>query len=414
MANLDIVLFTVDEKNICRVGLPPKDAEDDFHARAVNIGKFENASKIAYSPDGKIYAVRGEQLYEGLLPSSVGVDWFSEAQLVGNSGWDQFKLIFFHPSDRLYAVTHDGHLYKGIPPTIEDESWINSQAKRLNGERWNEFTTLFYDPMGMLYGATPEKLVKGIYPNSTTTNWVENAEEVGNGPCWGLLSHFMAFTPDDHMWCVNKSTGEMLTGPPPTNSAENWEDNAQKLGSGFQVYKHLLLMKDKTINTIQNLTFLPGIAKTSEEQVVKVKEQNYNNKEGSASLSCTFEFETSFTENYTFSKEHGLQAGAGADPTFTIGMPTIAEDGLMVFLNKKSQQKWNIMQNNTIQFPFSLSTNFDLPAGTAVTLKATLQKATMKVPYRAAITTMFGNKVAISGMLTGVGYYNLQIQQDEV
>lgn len=412
MDTLD-VLFTVDKGDSCRIGLPPKDATDDFHTRAIQFGTFANASKIAFGPDNKIYAVRGAELYQGSLPRSAGADWFSEAKLVGKSGWDQFKFIILHPKGSIYAVTQEGHLFKGAPPTADDESWIDTKAKRLDGERWNEFSALCYDPIGMMYGVASGKLVRGIYPNSTTRSWLDNAEEIGNSTSWELLSHFMAFTPDGNLWCVNKSTGEILTGPPPSDSTENWEDNAQTLGSGFHVYKHLSLMRDTTLNTIKNLNFLVGIGKTSDQQVVEVKEQTYDNTGGNAALSCTFELDTSYTGHYTFSNEHGFEARPGADPTFTTGMPTIAEDGCGIFIKKSVRHKWNITEINEIQTPFILSIPFEVPPGKALTLKATLQKATMKVPYMAKVRTAFGNNSSISGTFTGVGPYNLQIEQAE-
>ncbi|XP_078530722.1 uncharacterized protein LOC144817781 isoform X2 [Lissotriton helveticus] len=412
MDTLD-VLFTVDKGDTCRIGLPPKDATDDFHTRAIQFGTFENASQIFFGPDDKIYAVRGAELYQGSLPRSKGADWFSEAKLIGESGWDQFKFVLFHPKGRIYAVTHEGHLFKGVPPTPDDQSWIDRKAKRLDGERWNEFSALCYDPVGMLYGVASGKLVRGLYPSSTTRSWLDNAEEIGNSTSWEVLSHFMAFTQDGNLWCVNKSTGEMLTGPPPTNSTENWADSAQKLGSGFHVYKHLSLMRDTTLNTIKNLNFLVSIGETSDQQVVEVKEQQYDNKGGSAGLSCTLDLDTSYTEHYSFSKEHGFEAGEGADPTFTTGMPTIAEDGCSIFIKKNIRHKWNITEINEIQKPFRLSMPFEVPPGKAVTLKATLQKATIEVPYMAKVCTMIGNNSTISGTLTGVCYYNLQLEQAE-
>ncbi|XP_069478113.1 tachylectin-2-like isoform X2 [Ambystoma mexicanum] len=414
MSRADVVLFTVDKGNQCKAGLPPADFKDSYNSRAQKVGILANVSKIAFGLDDKLYAVRGSELFQGTMPSSEGMDWFQGATRVGKTDWDRFRFILFHPKGTLYVVTREGELYKGPTPTNENVPWLYSQAKKIGNSGWEVFHALFFDHEGMLHGVTSDTFVKDFPPTGVDKYWLRDATRIGNGPSWEKLSHFMAFTPDGNLWAVDKKNGDIYTGPPPTHKYEKWQDRAKKLGYNYNMYKVLAFTRDKTIMKILNLDFLTDIGTIFNEGIEVVAEQDYDNKDSSTPLNSTFKFDKTYTQESTFSHDHGFAIAVGAETSFKTGIPFIAEGQLKISLSASTTHNWNFGEKNTTTTNFSLSSNFVVQPGKAVHQKAVVKKAKIDVPYCATILTIFGYKTTISGIWKGVCYFNLRVKQTDV
>ncbi|XP_069460524.1 uncharacterized protein [Ambystoma mexicanum] len=409
-----VILFTVDQEDTCRASWPPLSSTDDFHTRAKVIGTLENVSKIAFSPDHQLYAVRGSELYRGAMPSCEGKNWFQAAMRVAKSGWDEFRFILFHPNGTLYAATHDGDFFSGPPPTNENETWMFGLGEKIGNGAWDMFQALFFDPEGVLYGATDYTFVKDLPPGHIGHNWIGHANEIGYGGRWSELSHFMGFTPDGNLWVVDKADGDVFTAPPPTYGEDRWTDRSKKLELKFNRYKLLSFAQDTTIDMILSLEFLVNLGKIHDERAEVVSERVYDNKKKSTPLNGMFVLHKAYTQESAFSQEHGYAFAAGAAASIKGGVPSIAEGERRITLSTSTFHEWNIGGSNRMEINFSRASHFVVEPGRAVQQKAMLQKVTLAVPYRADILTVFGRKASISGTWKGVCYHDLQLQQEDI
>ncbi|XP_063313626.1 tachylectin-2-like [Pelobates fuscus] len=407
----DTLLFTV-HGNVARVGLPPRDPLDGFNDRSKIVGKLNNVSKIAFNPEGVLFAVRGTELFAGALPSNPNLDWFSTAKRVGKTNWDGLKFLFFDPNGILYVVTKKGEFFKGPAPSNENVSWLYGQATKIGNQCWNEFDALFFDPKGIMYAVTKEeKLVMRSPPTKPDDNWLASSTTIGNRG-WRILTHFMAFSPEFDLWCVDSKNGNIYKGPAPTVTNAGYLKYAQKLGWDYNMYPLLSFTIDKTIQSIVGFEFLPGSGKILSQGTEVVQSQIYVNK-SSTPLKHNFSFSKTMTESSTFSQEHGFTVSVGAEMGFKAGVPFIGETELKISINASTTHTWNFTKTNETQTTFSSSTDVEVPGGHSIRMVASVVKGEMDVPYRAKVRTLFGYESYIEGLWKGVTHYNLMVSQED-
>ncbi|CAH2299293.1 Hypothetical predicted protein [Pelobates cultripes] len=407
----DTLLFAVKDY-VARTGLPPKDRLDSFEARSKIVGKLNNVSKFAFNPEGVLFAVRGTELFTGAMPSNPNLDWFSTAQRVGKSDWDRFKFVFFDPNGLLYAATKNGEFYKGPAPSNENVSWLYGQATKIGTDGWNDFYALFFDPKGILYAVTKDdKLVMRSPPTKANDEWLHSSTTIGNGG-WRILTHFMAFSPELDLWCVDSKNGNIYKGRAPTVDNTSYLKNAQNLGWDYNQYSLLSFTIDKTIQSIVSLEFLPDSGKVISQGTEVVQSQIYVNK-SSTPLKHTFSFSKTMTESSTFSQEHGFTVAVGAEMSFKAGVPFIGETESKISINMSTTHTWNFSKTNETQTTFSSSTDVEVQGGHSIRMVASVTKGDMDVPYRAKIRTLFGYETTIQGTWKGVTHYNLMVTQED-
>uniref|UniRef100_A0A8C5PHE6 Tachylectin 2 domain-containing protein n=1 Tax=Leptobrachium leishanense TaxID=445787 RepID=A0A8C5PHE6_9ANUR len=258
-------------------------AQYSFDARSNMVG---NVSKIAFNSNGELFAVRGEELYRGPMPSNVKLDWFYTVKRVGKTDWDKFKFLLFDPQGVLYAATYNGELYKGPAPSNEDVSWLHEEATNVGTTGWSRFDALFFDLKSNLYAVTADKLVMQSPPTSPQCQWLYSSTAVGIGG-WRHLARFMAVGPDEALWCVDSRSGIIYKGPIPTKEDHRYLDRAEKLGWGYNLYKHLSFTVDKIMMSILSCEFLPESGKIVSLATEVVQTQTYVNP-GSSPVKHTF------------------------------------------------------------------------------------------------------------------------------
>uniref|UniRef100_A0A8C5LPS5 Tachylectin 2 domain-containing protein n=1 Tax=Leptobrachium leishanense TaxID=445787 RepID=A0A8C5LPS5_9ANUR len=239
MASNNTLLFVVTKDFQVKAGPPPTYYLDDFNARAPVIGRLNNVSKIAINPCRELFAIRGEDLYRGPMPSNASVDWFTVAKRVGKGGWNKYKFIVFDPCGVLYAATHDGLFYKGPAPCNDTVCWLSSQAIQVGAAAWDKFDALFFDSKAILYTVShDDKLLKRYPPTRADDNWNASSTTIGKAG-WRSLTHFMGFSPEGDLWCVDPSNGNIYKGPAPATADTNYIGRAEKLGHSYNIYKLL-------------------------------------------------------------------------------------------------------------------------------------------------------------------------------
>uniref|UniRef100_A0A8C5P6G7 Tachylectin 2 domain-containing protein n=1 Tax=Leptobrachium leishanense TaxID=445787 RepID=A0A8C5P6G7_9ANUR len=230
------LLFVVTKGFQVKAGPPPSYRLDDFNARAPVIGKLNNVSKIAFNPCGELFAICCDDLYRGPMPSNACVDWFSVARRVSKGGWNKYKFILFDPCGVLYAATHDGQFFKGPAPCNENVCWLSCQATQVGTGGWNYFDVLFFDSKGILYAVShDDRLLKRYPPTRADDNWYASSTTIGKGG-WRRLSHFMSFSPDGDLWCVDSCNGNIYKGPAPDTADTNYIARAENLGWNYNIY----------------------------------------------------------------------------------------------------------------------------------------------------------------------------------
>ncbi|XP_069601930.1 uncharacterized protein [Ranitomeya imitator] len=408
----ETLLLAIGKDGTMRIGLPPRDPQDDYSHRAAVVGKLGNASHVICSPEGELFCVRDKDLYRGPLQTKEGVDWFSTARRVGRCEWSEYKILFFHPKGELYGTTKSGEFYKGPQPDNENVPWMYGQAEQIGTSGWENCEALFFDPSDVLYAVSKQdNIVKSKPPTSDDfKTWMETVTVAG-GKAWLNLTHFMAFGPLGELWCVDKRNGNLYSGSISPNG--KYLEIAEKLGSYYNTFPFLSFTKDKTIGRIISFEFLLENAKRSSENPEVIEERVYDNRMSSSMLKHCFTFDKTVKSSSSFSQEHGFTAEIGTVLKFTTGIPCIAEFESKVTINLSTTNVWSFTETNETQVVFSSSSQVDLPAGKAIRVVASVAKAELIVPYRAKIKTLFGFEAEIEGTWNGVSLYNLMVRQED-
>ncbi|OCT96535.1 hypothetical protein XELAEV_18008739mg [Xenopus laevis] len=405
------ILFAIGKHFTARAGAPPRYRLDSYDGRARHLGKLNNVRLIAFSPNGRLYAVRGAELYVGNMRSCAKQDWFRSATRIGRCGWNRFKFIFFHPNGVLYAVTFSGELYRGPPPTNQCQSWRRKIATKIGNCGWQHFDALFFDPRGILYAVTSDdRLVRRSPPTGANDRWLSSSTTVGRGG-WRVLTHFIGFSPDGNLWAVNKRNGYIYRGRAPQNPCVSYVANAQWLGWSYNIYRLLAFTRGYIVQKIQNFQFFPESGQITEQNRELLKKEIYDNLEGNEQLNSTFILDQTMQEKSAFRLTTELELGG--DAMFTDGIPYIPTGEEKVSINKSIPHYWNFTDTNERQITFSLHKSFQIKAGKELHVVASVQKATVEVPYRAEVITDCGSKATIQGTWQGVTYYNLMVDQEE-
>ncbi|OCT96536.1 hypothetical protein XELAEV_18008740mg [Xenopus laevis] len=404
------ILYAVKNDFTAIAGAPPRSIMDNYECRARHLGKISNVRLIAFSPNRRLYAVRGGELYVGNMQSSATQDWFRCATRVGRCGWNQFKFLFFHPNGLLYAVTFSGELYRGPPPTNQCQSWRRT-ATKIGNFGWNNFEALFFDPRGILYAVTSNDcLVRRSPPTGANDRWLSSSTTVGRGG-WLVLTHFISFSPDGNLWAIDKRNGFIYSGRAPQNPCVSYLGNAKRMGSSYNRFSLLAFTTGSVVQKIQSFQFFPESGEITEQSRELLKKEIYDNREGSDQLNRTFTLDQTMEEKSAFRLSTGAQYEG--DVRFTDGIPFIATGGEKVSIDKSTPHYWNFTDTNERQITFSLHKSFQIKAGKELHVVASVQKATVEVPYRAEVITDSGSKATIQGTWQGVTYYNLMVDQEE-
>ncbi|XP_075049885.1 uncharacterized protein LOC142110870 [Mixophyes fleayi] len=375
----ETLLLAIDKHGTIIIGPPPKHHLYNFHDRAAVVGKLSNVSRIACSPDGELFCVRGTDLYRGPIPTNKDVDWFSVARRVGKCEWEKFKILFFHPNGDLYGTTSDGDFYRGPKPDNENISWCYEQATLIGDKDWNQFDSLFFDPEGVLYAVTDDKLFKAE-PPSTPMDWLKSSTTAGKQG-WGRLTKFMAFSSDGKLWSVDKNNGTICRGSIPEDG--RYLDIADRFGSGYTCFPFLSFTVDKTIHNIISFSLLPEKGERVSETTEVIEEEIADNRRSSSVLK----------HNFTIVDVDLLKANSA----------------ISVYYNPVD----GFTERRQLQVTFSSSSNIELKPGEAVRIVASVVKAEINVPYRARVRTLFGFEAEIEGMWKGVSHYNLMVTQED-
>ncbi|XP_069832337.1 tachylectin-2-like [Dendropsophus ebraccatus] len=407
MADLDTLLLCVTKDYEIQVGLPPRHAQDSFKKRANFVGKVDQISNLACSPDGEVFCVRSGDLYRGPLTTEKDVDWFTVAERVGISEWDRVKCLVFHPDGDLYCTTNDGEMYKGPPPDNENVPWLYDRATRI-AKGWQEYLIWFFDPEGNMYGVVGDSLYKGAPPTDENVKWKTTMVGIQG---WQRLTAFISFTKDNKLWAKDHYNGNFYRGDKQSSENASYLYSAECIGWKYDIYPFMFFTKDKTIRSIISFDFLVDEGSATSEKPEVVEKILYDNRSKYATLRHDYKIKKTVKNVSSFSHEHGFTFELGVETTFETGIPFLVEEQLTVSMNMSTTHNWNFETVNETETSFETGTTVELEPGNAVWVVSTVKQAQLNVPYKALVRTMFGSEVEIRGKWTGVSHFRIYCEQ---
>ncbi|XP_069832374.1 uncharacterized protein [Dendropsophus ebraccatus] len=417
-AGSETLILTISKTDgTIKIELPPGAVAKPDGSKDQDFGKLQDISQVKHvlcNPQGEMFCVRDGDLYRGpLLSHTRAVDWFTVGYTVGKWEWSQFKILSFHPNGELYGVTTDGELYEGPPPRNENVPWMCGQATQIGSSGWEQCEALFFDPSGNLFTVNDEgQLVKGTVPKAPQEykQWLASSKVVGKHG-WREFNHFMSFSPDGKLWCVDNE-GYLYRGSIPGDS--EYKKHAAQMGCGYGAYKFISFKQDKTIKGITSFKFLPEKAQTLPSNEPEVIENRlYDNRKSSCTLKDNL-FEKTVKLTSFFSPDSGFVIEAGRRIMCEAGIPTVDDNGRTVKVDQSRNHNWNFIDMNETEKKLSHNLELTVPPGKAIRLVASVIRAELSVPYQAKVKTTHGFETDIEGTWKGMALYQLSVRQEDL
>ncbi|OCT83549.1 hypothetical protein XELAEV_18021692mg [Xenopus laevis] len=368
--NEETMLLVMDEDYRVRVGPAPRDPTDNFHERAITLGRLDGLENIALSPTGKLFAIREGNLYSGPVSSCTNQILFSPDRRNEHTGWDMFKLISVDPRGLLCAVKHSGTVFRGPHPDNESQNWIGDLGVYVGQYNCSDVDSVFFDPQGSLYAKTSDGQIKmWVKPAETDSDWLDlgtalRQRDDRDSP------HVISFCPEGNLWWVSEAEGKLYKGPQPTQHNPGYWGVATFLGQDYNRYRLFGFIGGTFIQRIQKFEFLPELGKIVTEMNIIVNVKTYDNSKGDNTLNDTFSFEETIKETSRFIYDHNI-----------------------VFMEEVT---------------LSLQEPVVVAIGKAVHMEVSVQKAKISVPYKVRLLTGQGHTITIEGSWEGTTFYNLR------
>ncbi|OCT83548.1 hypothetical protein XELAEV_18021691mg, partial [Xenopus laevis] len=359
--NEETMLLVMDEDYRVRVGPAPRDPKDNFHERAITLGRLDGLENIALSPTGKLFAIREGNLYTGPVSSCTNQILFSPDRRNEHTGWDMFKLISVDPMGLLCAVTHSGTVYRDPHPEDESQKWVGDLGVYVGQYNCSDVDSVFFDPQGSLYAKTSDGQIKmWVKPAETDSDWLDlgtalRQRDDRDSP------HVISFCPEGNLWWVSKAEGKLYKGPQPTQQNPGYWGVARFLGQDYNRYRLFGFIGGTFIQRMEGLEFFHELGKIVTEKSMILNTETYDNSDGSSTLNETFSFKKMMKE-----------------VTLSLQAPVV------------------------------------VGIGKTMRMETSVEKAKISVPYKVRLLTGQGRTVTIEGSWEGTTFYNLRAAPSDV
>ncbi|OCT83547.1 hypothetical protein XELAEV_18021689mg, partial [Xenopus laevis] len=397
--NEETMLLVMDEDYRVRVGPAPRDPTDNFHERAITLGRLDGLENIALSPTGKLFAIREGKLYSGPVSSCTNQILFSLDRRIGRSGWDMFKLLSFDPRGLLCAVKHSGTVFRGPHPDNESQNWIGDLGVHVGQYNCSDVDSVFFDPQGTLYAKTSYGQIKTLFkPAETDSDWSDLGTALRQRD--GRDSpHVISFCPEGNLWWVSKAEGKLYKGPQPTQQNTEYWGVATFLGQDYNRYKLFGFIGGTFIQRIQKFEFLPELGKIVKEMNIIVNVKTYDNSKGDNTLNDTFRAPCKSEPRCSSCDE-----GNGTSLYCLDCQENLCDTCL------RAHQRVRLTTENAPLHSVTLSLQEPVvvESGKAVRMEVSVQKAKISVPYKVRLLTVQGHSVTIEGSWEVIKFYNLR------
>ncbi|XP_020615472.1 tachylectin-2-like [Orbicella faveolata] len=203
---------------------------------------------------GAKHGAEGGVLYHRIPFESYTDDWQNSMIEIGDSGWDEFFFLFFHPDGDLCVVPpnerqYAGQLVKATPlssPITQAQDWLANATlvAPCNSDFWRAFDVfdfLFFDPEGKLYGVEGNKFYSGPLQSSTQKQWLDSAKLLGTSG-WSSFD-FLFFDPEGILYGLKN--GQLHKRSPPTDPTDDWFGTSELIcTTGWRGFWFLFFMSN--------------------------------------------------------------------------------------------------------------------------------------------------------------------------
>lgn len=202
---------------------------------------------------GALYGADGGAFYHKIPFENYTEDWKSSMIQIGESGWNEFYFLFFHPDGDLCGVPKGGQyafqLVKAPPPTSSatlQQDWVIN-AKLVNQhdggiQFWGrEVHFLFFDPEGKLYGVVEDQLYSRSLQSNEQRLLLDSAKLLGTSG-WSSFN-FLFFDPVGILYGLKN--GKLHKRSPPTDPTDDWLGTSVLIGTtGWRGFRFLFFMSN--------------------------------------------------------------------------------------------------------------------------------------------------------------------------
>ena len=141
-----------------------------------------------------------------------------------------------------------------------------------------------------------------------------------------------------------------------------------------------------------------------------LKAEIYDNRASSVPLQSDFSVSKEFAETNLFNRGDSLTIGSGK--LVSVKLPFF--DGSNIALATSSTSGVSLTEQNAIPRSYSDDVPLEVPAGQGIVMEATIQKASLDVPWTASIVNGLGAASTISGQWKGASTYDFQVIQSDI
>lgn len=193
---------------------------------------------------GVMYGADGGAFYHKIPCENYSKDWQSSMERIGESGWNEFQHLFFHPDGDLCGVARDASQLVKAPtpsnPSTLQQDWCK-HATTVSDNMGN-FKLLFFDPEGNLYGVKEDKLYMWPLPSNAEDKWLDSPKLVG--PSGWSFFNFLFFDPMGILHGVNFKSGTLHKRTPPTDPTDDWLGTSTLIGTDWRGFRFLFFMSN--------------------------------------------------------------------------------------------------------------------------------------------------------------------------
>ena len=219
--------------------------------------------------------------------------------------------------------------------------------------------------------------------------------------CYAAASH----------WCVSLGYSGGITQEVNTNEMTVACYKAEFSGVIFTSRISDYYLADRRVAQICSFNFDIDHGTLVSQTSQILKREAYDNRASSVPLHGSFQIskqiieESSFIHNHTFT--------IGNDILISVRFPFFDESNSMV-LSGSATSGVSLTRDMRKTSSYSFELPVEVPAGEGIIRKATLQRATLFVPWNATVINGVGVATTIGGQWRGVNAFNLQVMQEDI
>lgn len=163
---------------------------------------------------------------------------------------------------------------------------------------------------------------------------------------------------------------------------------------------------------ICSLTFDITNGNVSSQNTLFLKTETYDNRASNVILHSNFHVSKEIVESSSFSHDHTYAIGNGV--SVSVRYPVFDGSSINIMSSATHTVTFSLTRKTMQTKSYTAQVCVEVPAGEAILKEASVQQATLDVPWSARIINGLGVASTIHGQWSGVSTYNLQVTQRDI